>query len=718
MIPNSDHLVEDINERKNILAQALKNPQQSSPRPLPPQSPRSAGGNIYSGRYKGIIFKSATKGNNDGDKLHTHVMRPRPPPHAREEESEEIGLRSLLNERTQLTNKSRGKHHSPTRRMKPFNTDELPEPPPRENMPEIEQPGSRGGRRPRSRSAGYGSDDEDERKGTFHDMSFDEALDYLAANRDCQFLHVTTRRVFQLGSRAAFYDIVVLERPGFPESGMVWARSGQPRSKIPKSKLMQLSLNGLLYVDESGESTHIPLRDFLMEREMTKALLQKRFFRLFYEFKIMHHWKHWVRKARFQRVQKELQSRILIADPPIREAIQRLRADSYEVEASIDIFAYHHAGSINMQKYLLKQIERIDECAQRLVGMVNAMGNFVHQKYDEVVSYSYLKSQIDNVILHHPLSKGFKASLAKGGDVDWGSVRGVQRLYNEYLGKITRVLVVGQYMVDHAMVEIMHNFWMRVSQLVAGVNKVTLREEEGGAVAVWDITQQEDVSGRDNSIYEKIRRKAGGAEDSSLLFLASKGGKAPVRTAEDISGQVGNTFISKEARAAGCYLRVDVSLVLLSDAAPEEVVVSQTHNNWSLSQVKVISVPNKRYMLEDLHRLYGALGRLLHDVPNLRHHSLVPKEAVARLQIDLSEDEVDKLEISNKTSAAYFENLKVSNVLASAHLFSIAVRCMHQVCDDLLVHLLRIQYFALYVCVRSFATPSPKVWTWIAPSST
>lgn len=676
MNASTEHLVEDVNERKNILAQTLKNPQSSS-RPIPPQSPRSAGGNIYNGRYKGVIFKSATKVNDEDDEPPVNRAKARAPP-PREEPSEEIGLKSLLNERTHLTNKGRGKQSSTFRRVKPIDTDELPVPPPRD-VPELEAV-FRDGHRPRSRSGCYGSDDEEEKKGTFRQMSFDSALEYLAMNRDCQFLHVTTRRAVELYSRAAFYDLVVLERPGFPESGMVWARSDQKRLNLPKSKLMQLSLGGLLYVDESGDATHIPLKDFQMEREMTKALLQKRFFCFFYEYKIMHHWKKWVRKVKFNRMKNELRSRILIADPPIREALQKLREDSYLVESTIDIFAYHSTGSINIQTYLLKQIEKIDQSSERLVAMVTSMGDFVHSKYDEVISYTYLKSQIDNVIAHHPLSKGFKTSMAKGGDnVDWSQVRGVQRLYNDYLEKITRVLMLGQYMLDHAMVEIMHNFWMRVSQLVAGVNNVSLVESGGGMIATWDITLQGDASVRDNSTYEKARRKLGSAEDSTLLFLANKGGKGPVRTAEDISGQVGNTFISREVRNVGSFLHVDVALVQLNDAAPEEVVINQVSNNWALSQVKVISVPSKRYLLEDLHRLYGALGKMLEDVPNLRHHSLVPREAVIKLQIDLSEDEVDKLEISNKTSATYFENLKVSNVLASAHLFAIAVRCMHQV---------------------------------------
>ena len=672
----SDNRIDDINERKNVLAQTHKQRSHSSTRPVPPRSPRSAGGSIYNGRYKGVVLKSSVKADSSDppqESLRARVQAER----AEEDvESEDIGLRSLLLERTRMTNRPGGRLTSPTRRVVVPDADDLPLPAP--PQPDQEDSRRRSIRHPSS--SYYGSDDEDDKQGRFREMTVDEALQYLMQHRDCQFLHVATRRSLEAGCRSPFYDMVILERPGFPESDLVWSKAPRKRSQALKDRLMQLSLDGLLYTDADGVAIHIPLVDFLEERQMTAELQTKRFFRYFYEKKVIIHWREWVCRVRFARVKAQLESRILLADVPLRTALLQLLDSTHRMESTIDIFLYIPPGSLNIHTFLQRQIERIDECSAQLLCMVKSMGDFVQKQYEEVTSYSYLQTRIEAIILHHPLSKGFQASLEKGAEnVDWTQVRGVQRLYNEYVDKITRVLVVGQYMIDNAMVKIMHNFWIRLSQLTAGVDRVIVSAATN--LATWDPQTVPDRSGQDMSKYEKRKRPgvlSAGADGSACQFLSSS--KASPASADDISGQVGNSFISAEKQREGCFLVVDVALVQLHEGnTEEEVRVDPAANDWSLSQVKTMSVPSKRRLTEGLHQLYGALGKMLEDLPNLREHELVSKNVVTLKRVEISEDEIDKLEVSNKTSAVYFSNLKVSNILASAQLFAIAVRCMHQV---------------------------------------
>jgi len=153
-------------------------------------------------------------------------------------------------------------------------------------------------------------------------LTFDNALVYLKEansmnnnSNKTTFIHITPR--YNIDSTIVyknFYDMVILEKPGYPNSGYIWTRSGvnYHNNILKNHQIMQLSLNGILVLElnddynnnnnnnNNNNSTLISIEQFLYERNIYNELKKRKWFKTFKEQKYFFSWKQLYRSKKFQ----------------------------------------------------------------------------------------------------------------------------------------------------------------------------------------------------------------------------------------------------------------------------------------------------------------------------------------------------------------------------------------------------------------------------------
>lgn len=511
------------------------------------------------------------------------------------------------------------------------------------------------------------------------DMTVDEAIMYLSQHPECQFLHVTTVSALDKYANTTFYDLVVLEKPGYPESGLVWSKRDRKRQFLLHEQVMQLSLNNLLYVDEFHGNVSLPLSQYLSEREIVRKLRLKGVFRYYLESKVFYYWRRHVHRARYERRRNELETKSFFSDAPLVTGRLEIRFVIYSLHCSTDLFAYHPPGSVNIVNFLSQQIQRIEEMTDMIKRSIGELFVKISALYEIIVSNDYLAEEMKCIIAHHPYSKGLKLPnqpVDSDGNIVWEEVRAIQRLKNEGLQKIIRLLVVGQYMLDHVLVDVMEKFWLRFSQQTRGVPRLNKLK---GRLAVWSIDDFSQLNGYFSP--EVVDIPLNSIEHQTQVLDPQRIPSSQVFSSQLLAGVDGNYLISKDSQSTGSYLKVDIALMnVMMDETLTPLHIDLENNSWSISTVKVRPIPTKQFTSKLVQDVYKALSRFLEEIPNMRDHPVVIKGALQKPKVDLSEDELERLQSDGGSSnSRYFTNLKMSSILASPSLFTLAVKCMHQV---------------------------------------
>jgi hypothetical protein len=666
----------------------------------PPQSPRSS--SSYS-RQKNKVRKpeiSQILKNNQPDDLHP--------------------LSHLLQSRIRATSASAT--HRPTLASA---TLAIPSPTPlhHPSPPPAPAPGSPP-RLPSSSASPspYGSENSQDFE-LFSHMTLDDALLYLTQHPQCQFLHVTPASSVNQYLNTTFYDLIILERPGYPHSGLVWSKTDRKRQYLLKEQLMQLSLTSLLYIDEFHGNISLPLSQFLSERDLVHQLRQKRFFRYYLELKVMTYWKRHMQRVRFARKKAELETKSFFADTPLIEGRLYIHSITHSLHQTIDLFAVAvnateaaspaggstrkatttspsavpSHGAVNIVYFLTKQIQQINEMTVTIRQTILGLYEHIALIHDTLISDQYLAKERESIITHHPYSKGLKVPnqpIDSEGNIKWDEVRAIQRLKNEGFQKIVRLLVLGQYLLDHVVVDLMETFWLRFSQQTKGLSFMnTPSESESYShlqqrhLLADSIFKSSPLDEQLNSLeYQSQVLDPKNILSSQIFSPQILTGTTTLSAKTNSSNQTNpNYLISKAAQAQGSYLKVDVALMSSTSAHAEEdpmnpIQIHIENNFWKISLVKIRPLPTKQCLAKLVQEVYRTLSYFLESIPNLRDHPLVMKGTLQKPKVDLSEDELERLQSQGSSgNSRYFMNLKMSSILASPSLFTLAVKCMHQV---------------------------------------
>jgi hypothetical protein len=605
----------------------------------------------------------------------------------------------------------------------------------------------------------------------FSRMTVDDALFYLSQHPECQFLHVTTQSALDQYSNTTFYDLVILEKPGYPESGLVWSKRDRKRQYLLHEQVMQLSSSSLLYIDEYHGSVYLPINQFLAERELVRTLRKKHIFCYYLELKVFSFWKKYLQKIRFIRRKNILETKSFFTDLPILQGRLHIHSVTYSLHSSIDLFAYHSSGTINIFNFLNLQIHKINLLTNVVKDILEKLVHHLTSIYETMISNEYLAKERECIIAHHPYSKGLKIPSQQGGggagaggaggvvdsdgNIQWDEVRAIQRLKHESIQKVVRLLVLGQYMLDHVLVDVMEQFWLRFSQQIKGIPNVVMKKQPKDGKIFADWSTEKYLQQNRSFTSHPLDHSLNSIEFQSQLLdpqhipptqiFASNllcGTNVPGSGSGDDGNSGGgghtllddnnhhqNYLISKQAQSLGSYLRVDVALMNLtqiddsndletgipsspSSSSPsscpsmEPIHIDIENNSWSITNVKVRPLPTKQLLSKLVQDIYKSLSYFLETIPNLRNHPVIIATSnqmlLSKPKVDLSEDELERLgqmtdhhfntntTTNTNTNSRYFTNLKMSSILAAPSLFTLSVKCMHQVLYLLSTYLLTL----------------------------
>jgi hypothetical protein len=234
------------------------------------------------------------------------------------------------------------------------------------------------------------------------------------------FLHVTCRHNIDKKAKFNFYDIIALDKPGYPTSGYVWTREAARyvvnNHVLPKSKVFQISLHGLLFNESSeGEegsgsgsssgntSDIIPLKQFLIEREQISFLHTGRFFGLFKELKAFYGWKCYTRHTYVNKIKKSLLFHSYFSDVELINAILMIGKITYEIESETELFCFHGKGMICISDWIQLQLKHIESIKIVLRKKVEIIINHVQTQYNSFMSSDKLRKLLQEIKDHHPM---------------------------------------------------------------------------------------------------------------------------------------------------------------------------------------------------------------------------------------------------------------------------------------------------------------------------
>lgn len=348
----------------------------------------------------------------------------------------------------------------------------------------------------------------------FFGMELEEAIQYLIQGyneptntplqKKAEFIHVTCRYYIDRRARYNFYDVVPLERPGYPKSGYVWTRDHSRYAfnshTLPKHKIMQLSIHGLLFQDLSDEksiyshssneesSQLLPLKAFLVEREQVNFLHTGRFFGLFKELKAFQAWKSYTRRTYVTKIRKQLLLSTYFSDIELVLAITSIGNMIYRMESETELFYFHGRGIICITDFIQLQLNHIEVMKLTLKKQVEEMILRIMEQYQSYMNSSKLEQLIQEVKDHHPMrdliekdtlnQNNTTTSSLQGGEVDWIRLRSVQRISDNFRQKMKKILFMAQFRLEYCIACILEKFWLRLKLFTCGIKTLpaTLRK--------------------------------------------------------------------------------------------------------------------------------------------------------------------------------------------------------------------------------------------------
>lgn len=474
----------------------------------------------------------------------------------------------------------------------------------------------------------------DSSKTIFDSMSFDEALLYLTTHRSTvEYLHCVPRHLVDKKSRTNTYDIVVLEKPGHPQSDQIFSRSDRKdvrkQGKYP-GKLMQLSLQGVVMdADEPhggtaasadlGNGQFVPLKTFKNERDLCFVLLEKSFFRNFKQYKIFTAWKVHTRQTVFQRRMTHVQTSTVFADAPLVSLISEIYAKLHTLREHVDLFEYFGSGLLNARSYLLSQEKKMYVEFAKIKSTILEIGELIEARYLLVVSTSYMGAKIDEIIVHHPysMSKASGAGLLLNttplDDVDWEHVRSVQRLKAEYKDKIEKIFRCAEFMTESMIGTVLLRFLARLSKSILGVPIVN-RDTARASVGYWVHSAEDIKFDTQEAKYSPSKSVQPFSEEHTIDDMPNRG------------------EIDDATSRKGRHITINTAFFLESKPFDPGAQVSAR----DISKLKIAVDPSSSQVMHYLHDLYGVLGVLLSNLPKLKYHPVIYKE---EKKIDIFQEE-------------------------------------------------------------------------------
>jgi hypothetical protein len=503
-------------------------------------------------------------------------------------------------------------------------------------------------------------------------MSFDDALLYLKARAGTvDFVHCVARHHVDDRARTNMYDLVMLEKPGHPQSdGLIFRRGDrsdrQKQGRFP-GRLMQVSLKGVVMgggegavedgfgpspspggrekqaaapTSASGEGggggggVFVPLELFVHERDLCFRLLQMKFFSHFKQYKCFSAWKLSVRRGVFERRRARLLAETLFADAPLVGLVAEVYAAAFALQQQTDLFEYFGSGLVNTRSYVHAQEQKFYVEFAKIKTVILGIGELIEGRYAFVCSAACMGAKVDALTRHHPYSKSASSGAATPGTgmgtgmggrasplpgaapeapVDWDRVRSVQLLKAEYRGKVERVIKCAEFMTENVIGNILHRFWARLTKSVLGVTIVN-RDKARAIVGYWAQSAQEQPA-------------APAPAPAAAPAAAEKAGAGAGQGSEV---RANRRALDDSSSRKGRYLTVYSAFFI--DNRPFD---PDMHVSRSISKMKIAVDPSSAQVMHYLHDMYGVLGILLSHLPKLRYHPVVYLQAA---KVDIFND--------------------------------------------------------------------------------
>lgn len=471
----------------------------------------------------------------------------------------------------------------------------------------------------------------DSSRTVFDFMSFDDALQYLRVRQGVvEYVHCVARHHLDKKARTNTYDLVMLEKPGYPESGQVFSKDDRSdrrkQGKFP-GQLMQLSLKGVIMDNddrsessqmksrEVGNGLFVPLDDFIYERDLCYQLLDKSFFKHFKQQKVFTAWKLSTRQTVFKQRLKQFSTTTIFADRPLVSLVSEIYCKVYNLKQSVDLFEYFGSGLLNTRSYLRAQEKKLYVEFSKITCAVLKIGELIEERYTNVVSKDYMGTKINEIIAHHPYSRA-PSNAQEGEEVDWEHVRSVQRLKADYKHKIEMIFKCADFMIETMLGTILLRFWSRLTRSVAGVT-IANRDQGRAIIGYW--AQLDEID------FEKQSMVA------SARVNVDNGAFAETYAAELSNSSSRRCAIDDAVSRKGRHLTINTAFFVENYAFEPDTHVSSK----DISKLKIAVDPSSAQVMHYLHELYGVIGILLGDLPKLKFHPVIYKE---EKRVDIFQD--------------------------------------------------------------------------------
>jgi hypothetical protein len=494
-------------------------------------------------------------------------------------------------------------------------------------------------------------------------QTVDDVMQYFMSNAtsdELQYVHVMSRFNLEKVRKVDFYDLVVVGVPEKNESFQQLVYRGCRLEPLANygPKLMQLSRKGLLIMDpsDSSGSQLITIPEFLREKENQRILKSMQYFGYFREYKAFNAWHLYSRRRRVNRARQKLRDETFFSHKDIVATIPKIIGSLYSMEIEIELFHFHGNNSISVAEFLNQQIKHIRHLEKEMISRVLRLGDIVVEQFQAVLQGKDHLDYVKAVIAGHPYSY-----LVQGGDafIDWVKIRSVQRLQEEVRLKLENILCMAGYMVQASIGRLLHKFWKRISQFIVGVRHTSKRSTVLGH---WDLEQ---------ATLQIMNPPEGSEEAGSTLSV-------------DASVPDNSFLVNADWLEDGCHLCVDVQLGLRNGHA---MVTADYLIPDNIKNLRVMIAPTKNELIEQMHLLFGALGRMLEHIPSLRYHHFVtagrfkpPHESASHHS---QNDEFD--ESHNSNSRGYFTKLHMNPILSKEGAITLAMNCLTQITEAYLI---------------------------------
>eukprot|EP01038_Epipyxis_sp_PR26KG_P006877 gene6877-9419_t len=481
----------------------------------------------------------------------------------------------------------------------------------------------------------------------FNGMDLDDVVDYLldAKNnkdsKNSKFVHVTPRYNVEDIKRPNFYDLVILERPGDPSTGLVWKRFSATNSKesakqLSSYQLMQLSLQGLLCNPEHEIIDLIPLKDFIIQKKQVDYLRTGRFFARFHELKYFYLWRRYAKHSSIVLNKQNLMRYSHLADTGLISILQSISNKTYEMEENLNLFKFPGIGITDVSEYLKAQVDYFQTIKNDFVREIDDLGQAIVDKYDEYINSEKLKNIVQEIKDHHPLSsfQDFNSTnktiirpstAAKISDehkkvefepiivnavyqttneVDWTKLRSIQRLKEEYKERIKKLLCLAQFKVDYTVSVIIEKFWLQLKQLIVGQHLIKSAKD-------WKVDHSLFDDLGDVLPYAYSHHYGSGNKSASFLNVTEEDDDADFIDQQAINGVTSSSNQPKQARA-----RIPMISITENKTLPQaNNIISDSKDNTSPRQ----SMRRSSIHHTELYSNHASLGQNNHSSPRNRY---------------------------------------------------------------------------------------------------